>query len=99
MSEPTKIEVECPCCKNRLTVDAATGDVLAERRAKPDLAKTFDDAMSSVQSGASRREDAFDKAHDRTRRLDDLLEKKFEEARKQAAEDPSGKPFNPMDVD
>ena len=99
MTKTKKIEVECPCCSNRLTVDAATGDVLAERRAKPDLAKTFDDAMSSVQSGANRREDAFDKAHDRTRRLDDVLEKKFEEARKKAAENPSDKPFNPMDAD
>jgi hypothetical protein len=95
----SKIEVECPCCNNRLTVDAKTGDVLAERRAKPDLAKTFDDAVSNVRGGANRREEAFEKARDRTKRLEDLLEKKFEEARKKAAEDPSKKPFNPMDVD
>ena len=55
--------------------------------------------MKSVESGASRRDDAFSKAFDRTQNLDDLLQKKFEEAKKKAAKDKSDKPFNPMDMD
>ena len=93
-----RVEVECPCCSTRLTVDVATGEILSEERPKPDATKTFQDAMGKVQSGASRRDDAFSKAFDRTQNLDDLLEKKFEEARKKAKKDKS-KPRNPFDLE
>jgi len=92
-------EITCPCCNNKLTVDAATGEILAEERPAVDHAKNFDDAMKSVESGASRRDEAFSKAFDRTQNLDDLLEKKFEEAKKKAAKDKSNKPVNPMDME
>jgi hypothetical protein len=45
-----------------------------------------------------RRAQAFDKAFDRTKHLDDVLEKKFEEARKKAKKDDS-KPRSPFDLD
>lgn len=93
-----RVDTVCPCCETRLTVDVKTGDILAEERPRNDPTKTFDDAMNRVRSGASRREDAFSSAFDRTKRLDDVLEKKFEEARKKAAKDDS-KPFNPLDAD
>ena len=92
-------EITCPCCSTKLTVDAATGEILAEERPEADHAKTFDEAMSGVKGGASRREEAFSKAFDRTQNLDDLLQKKFEEARKKAAKDKSKKPRSPFDMD
>lgn len=91
-------DVTCPCCSTMLKLDRATGEILSEERPKTDPTKTFDDAMASVKGGARRREDAFSKAFDRTRHLDDLLNKKFEEARKKAEKDPN-KPFNPLDAD
>ena len=93
-----RIDVTCPCCSTRLIVDASSGEILAETRPKKDATKTFEDAMSQVRGGAQRREEAFSKAYDRTQNLDDLLSKKFEEARKKAGDDPS-KPFNPLDAD
>jgi len=96
---PDRVKVECPCCSTRLTVDVATGEILAEERPKPDATKTFEDAMTRVSSGAGRRDEAFSKAFDRTRKLDDLLEKKFEEARKKAKKDPSSTPRNPFDLE
>lgn len=96
MSEP--VDVECPCCGTKLKIDRDSGDVLSEERPRVDLTKTFEKAMSDVQTGGQRREDAFTKAAERTRRLDDVLEKKFEEARKKAAKDDT--PFrNPLDLD
>ena len=80
-------------------MDAATGTILSEERPKTDLTATFEQAMTDVKSGAARREDAFSKAFDRTKNLDDLLEKKFEEARRKAAEDKNPKPKNPLDLD
>jgi hypothetical protein len=92
------IDVLCPCCGNRMTVDAASGDVLAEDRPAPKPTKSFEDAMTEVQSGSVRREEAFSKAADKQRRLQDLLDKKFEEARKKAADDKSP-PKNIFDLE
>jgi hypothetical protein len=93
-----RIDVTCPCCQTRLTVDSATGEVLAEQRVKAGPSKTFDGALDEVRTGTKRREEAFAKAFDRTQNLEDLLEKKFEEARKRAAQDPT-KPSRPFDYD
>lgn len=93
-----RIDVTCPCCATRLVIDAESGEILAEERPEPDHAKTFDQALSDVRSGSRRREDAFSKAYDKTQKLDDLLTKKFEEAKKKASKDTS-KPRNPFDLD
>ena len=94
-----RVELTCPCCRTQLVVDTDSGEILSEVRPRPDVDKTFDAAMKQVREGAGRREDAFEKALDRNRRLDDVLEKKFEEARKKAEKDPDKRPFNPLDAD
>ena len=68
-----RVDLTCPCCGTHLVADVATGEILSEDR--PKSSKTFDDAVGEVRSGSKRREDAFSKAFDRTRNLDDLLEK------------------------
>ncbi len=93
-----RVNVLCPCCGTKMIVDVPSGEVLSEERPKVDPTKSFEQAMNTVRSGSQRREEAFSKAFDRTRNLDDLLEKKFEEARKKAKDDPT-KPFNPLDAD
>jgi hypothetical protein len=90
------IELNCPCCEAKLVVDSATGEILSAERPRVDPTKTFDTALKDVQTGEQRRNEAFHKAFDRTQRLDDLLNKKFEEAKKKAAKEP-GKPRNPLD--
>jgi hypothetical protein len=94
-----RVQVECPCCRTKLTVDSDSGEILAEERPKQDLTKSFEDAMTHVRAGSDKREEAFSKAFDRTRKLDDLLDKKFEEARKKAEKEPSEKPHSPFDLD
>ena len=93
-----RVDIVCPCCATKLVVETKSGEILSEERPKRDTDATFEDAMKTVRSGASRREQAFSKAVDRTRSLDDLLEKKFEEARKKAAKNES-KPRSPFDFD
>jgi hypothetical protein len=93
------VQVDCPCCGTKLVVDAATGTILSEERPKADPGASFEQAMTEVKSGAARREDAFSKAFQRTKNLDELLQKKFEEAKKKAANEPGGKPRNPLDFD
>ena len=94
-----RVQVVCPCCETKLTVESATGEILAEERPKRNVNRSFDQAMSQVKGSSQRREEAFEKALDRTKRMDDLLEKKFEEARKKADDDPSKKPPSPFDAD
>jgi len=94
-----RLDVTCPCCAARLVIDPATGEILSAERPPADAAKTFEDAMTTVNEGARRREQAFAKAFDRTQNLDDLLQKKFDEARKKAAQDKSKKPRGPFDLD
>jgi hypothetical protein len=94
-----RVDIVCPCCETRLVADTETGEILSEERPKKNLEKSFTDAVSQVRSGESRREEAFSKAFERTKKQDSLLEKKFEEARKKARDNPDEKPFNPMDYD
>lgn len=94
MSDPLRIT--CPCCATKLAVDRGTGEILSEERPKADHEATFEQAMRAVKTGGERREDAFSKAFERTKNLDDLLSKKFDEAKRKAAEDKT--PWrNPLD--
>ncbi len=95
---PDDLNITCPCCSTRLLVDRQTGEILSEERPGPNHDKTFDDAMQEVQAGSDKREKAFSDAYARTNRLNTLLEKKFEEARKKAEKDKS-RPVNPLDFD
>ena len=95
-----RVDIVCPCCETRLVADVARAEILSQERPKKDLEKSFSEAMNKVRSGESRREESFSKAYERTQKLDTLLDKKFEEARKKAKDDDSGeKPHNPMDWD
>jgi hypothetical protein len=93
------LQVQCPCCSTRLTVDGDTGMILAEERPKITERVSFDEAVREVHESADKREQAFSQAYDRTQKRDDLLDRMFEEARKKAARDPSTKPKNPLDFD
>lgn len=95
MSE--RIEISCPCCQTRLVIDTASGEILSEERPKAG-GKSFESALAEVQGGSKKREQAFSKAFDRTRNLDDLLQKKFEEAKKKTSDD-GAPPVNPLDLD
>ncbi|MBZ5639259.1 MAG: hypothetical protein LAO51_10970 [Acidobacteriia bacterium] len=92
------LDVLCPCCGNRMKVDAATGEILAEERPVSKPSKSFEQAMTEVNTGAQKREEAFSKAADRTRNQQDLLDRKFEEARKKAA-DEKGRPPSIFDLE
>ena len=88
----------CVRAEARVSVPEGALGALPEDRPAPKPLKSFEEAMSDVNSGAQKREEAFSKAADRTRNLQDLLDKKFEEARKKA-KDEKGKPPSIFDLD
>jgi molecular chaperone GrpE (heat shock protein) len=93
---PEALDVSCPCCQALLKVDPETGSVVwVDRKKAP--AKDFDDLVNRVQSQKSVLDEKFARSVAQTRNAKEILERKFEEARKRAAADPTGKPPHPFD--
>lgn len=95
---PEALDVDCPCCGAVLKVDPGTGAVVrADKPARP--ARDLDDLVSAVRTRRSALDEKFDRSMRQNRNQREILEKKFEEARKKAAEDPEARPPNPFDYD
>jgi hypothetical protein len=93
---PEALDVTCPCCSAMLKVDPETGAVVwVDEKKAP--AKDFDDLVSRVHSHKSLLDEKFARSVAQTRNSKDILEKKFEEARKRAEADPTRRPPNPFD--
>lgn len=102
MADTRKLAVACPDCGSALTVDAATGEVLAHRAPKrpPAGGRDFDDLLAGLDSDRARAEETFERARAAERDRDRLLEEKFREALKRAEEEPDeGPPRRPFDLD
>jgi hypothetical protein len=93
---PEALDVDCPCCGSLLKVDPETGTVVwADKKKAP--AKDFDDLVSRVHSQRSVLDEKFARSVQQNRQSKEILEKKFEEAKRRAAADPTKRPPNPFD--
>ncbi|MBP7571422.1 MAG: hypothetical protein KBA95_15280 [Acidobacteria bacterium] len=88
----SEIEVSCPCCGALLVVDTNLQQVVShkepEREDKPDL----DAAQKILAEEKARREAIFAQSVESQRTRGDALAKRFEEALRQAREEPVGPP-------
>jgi hypothetical protein len=94
------VEVTCPCCKAKLTVDPQLAVVLshvAPPRAVPDV--DISDAARILQEQAQRREDKFRDSWEAEKKKEDVLTRKFEEALKKAKDQPVEKPLRDFDLE
>lgn len=95
----SEIEVTCPCCHSTLVIDANLGRVVShsepERGNKPELS----DARRILDEEAQRREAIFQQSVDAERTRGDALSRRFEEALKQAKQEPITKPTRDFDLD
>ncbi len=94
------IEVTCPCCQAKLTVDPELAVVLSHAvppKAAPDVDIT--DAARILQEQAQRREDKFRESWEAEKKKEDVLTRKFEEALKKAKDQPLEKPVRDFDLD
>lgn len=98
-SAPT-IEVTCPCCQSKLTVDPQLAAVLAHEL-RPRVAPDVDiaDAARILSEQAQRREDKFRDSWEAERSKEDVLTRKFEEALKKAKDQPVEKPLRNFDLE
>jgi len=95
----SEIEVQCPCCKAMLVVDTNLRRVVSHREPdrgdKPELTE----ASRILAEEAARREALFEQSFHAEKNRDDALTKRFEEALKQAKQEPVQKPMRDFDLD
>lgn len=95
----SEFETACPCCHATLIVDVNLRRVVRhvepERGNKPELERAHDILRADEQRREALFEDSW--LHERTK--GDALEKRFEEALKQARTEPVTKPTRDFDLD
>lgn len=97
---PPSVEVECPCCQAKLTVDRELGVVLshvAPPKAPPSV--DLDDTARLLKEHAARVEDKFRQSVEAERVKEDVLARKFAEGLKKAKDAPAEKPLRDFDLD
>jgi len=97
MSE--NLEIVCPCCDTLLVVDRETGAVLREERSTKREHKSLDEALGSVKAQKREAEHRLARAMEEAKHREEILERKFQEARRKAAENPDEPPPRPFDGD
>jgi hypothetical protein len=94
------IEVDCPCCHAKLTIDTELGVVLSHvppPKAAPDV--DLDDTARLLREQTERVEAKFRQSVEAERMKEDVLAKKFAEGLKKAKDQPVEKPFRDFDLD
>ena len=95
----TEFEVICPCCGGTLVIDQGLQRVVRhvepERADKPQI----DEAHNILAQDKARREALFEKSVVAERTRGDALSKRFEDALKQAQDEPITKPPRAIDLD
>jgi hypothetical protein len=95
----SELELTCPCCGSTLVVDLNLGRIVThrepERGDKPELT----DAARILAAEAARRESLFEQSIEAEKGRDDALSRRFEEALRQAKQEPITKPVRDFDLD
>jgi hypothetical protein len=95
----SEIEVVCPCCQSTLIVDMNLRRVIRhvepERGNKPELSE----AQRILAEEAARRDALFAQSVESEKTRGDALSKRFEEALKQAHNEPITRPTRDFDLD
>jgi len=95
----TEYDVTCPCCQSTLVIDEGLKRVVrhvpVERADKPKL----DEAHSILAAEKARRDALFDQSVQSEKTRGDALSKRFEEALRQAKDEPVSKPQRDFDLD
>jgi hypothetical protein len=92
-------EMSCPCCGATLVIDLNLGRVVAHREVDSGLNIELSDAQRILAEEKQRRDAAFEQSVTAERTRGDALSKRFEEALKQAKEEPITKPTRDFDLD
>jgi hypothetical protein len=95
----SELEVTCPCCRASLVIDTNLGRVLSHREPERSDKPELDDAARILAAEAARREALFEQSVDAEKGRGDALARRFEEALKQARQEPITRPDRDFDLD
>ena len=95
----SEIEVVCPCCNSTLIVDLNLGRVVGHKEVENPNKPELDNAHRIIAEQAARREAAFQESVNAEKTRGDALSKRFDEALKQARQEPITKPRRDFDLD
>ena len=95
----SEIEVTCPCCHATLIVDTNLGRVVSHKEPESGDKPELSDAQRIVAEQAERREAMFRQSVESEKTRGDALSRRFEEALKQAKQEPVTRPARDFDLD
>ena len=95
----SEFDIDCPCCSAKLVIDANLQRVIRHSEAPSADRPELDHAQRIVAEQAARREALFQKSVSEEKTRGDALSRRFEEALKQAREEPITKPTRDFDLD
>ena len=95
----SELEVTCPCCEATLVVDLNLGRVVSHREPERGNKPELSDAQRILAEEARRREAIFQQSVDAEKTRGDALSRRFEEALRQAREEPVTRPERDFDLD
>lgn len=95
----SELEISCPCCHTVLIVDTNLGRVVSHREPDRGNKPELGDAQRILAAEAARREAIFQQSVDSEKNRGDALSKRFDEALRQAKDEPVTKPMRDFDLD
>jgi hypothetical protein len=88
----SELEVACPCCGALLLIDTNLGRVISHQEPAREDMPDLDAAQRILAEGKARREAVFLQSVEAEKTRGDSLSKRFEEALRQAHQEPVGPP-------
>jgi len=99
MNLKSEFDATCPCCHATLVVDTNLRRIVRHEEPASGDKPELSDAHRLVDEQAKRREDLFQQSVAAERTRGDALSKRFEEALRQAKDEPITKPTRDFDLD
>ena len=95
----SELEVTCPCCRASLVVDTNLGRVISHREPERSDKPELDEAARILAAEAARRDALFEQWVEAEKGRGDALARRFEEALRQAKQEPVTRPDRDFDLD
>ena len=95
----SELELTCPCCGAALVVDINLGRVISHREPERGDKPELNEAQRILAAEAARREALFEQSVQAEKTRGDALSRRFEEALRQASEEPITRPTRDFDLD
>ena len=95
----SEFEIDCPCCGSSLVVDANLRRLISHRPPPREDMPELDEAQRILATEAARREAIFERSVADEKGRSDALSKRFDEALRQARNEPVTRPTRDFDLD